>query len=625
MSGFWQRFQRVSARYLAKVCELNQEITGQDSVPVTLSSLAISKLLQGWVNKGIDRKVVLGLESVPDAPWDDAKKRIVKRKRLVSTALRHEYETLATESYHGGRNECFIFGASELATWTDCDLLGAYATAMTLLGLPDWERLRTCENPELFHPCSYGLARVRFCFPPDTRFPCLPMRTSHGLLFPLEGEAYVAAPDLFVAREMGATVKILSGIIIPTAFGILPFQGFTRDCAEQRAKHRKGTLGNALWKEVGNSLYGKLAQGLRRKRCFDSRSGQHKDMPPSAITNPFLAAQVTSMVRAAVGELLYRLPASVCVISVTTDGFLSTASPEQIQAAAGGIICGHLAWARNQLNGSPMIWELKHRVQQVLAWRTRGQATISSKEGEPPVTAMCGLKAPQGLDKNSWAVQAFANRDGPVPQSIRVFPSISEVCNEGSEMVMKDIERGVSMEFDFKREPVNPSMRQILGAEHLSFESRPWRTVDEFTKCREAFEAWSQGRTLKTISDLRDFQEFLATSGLASGIKRPHRNPALTLAKRQFLRAFVRSACGLDRSAMSYAELADWLTNGGYNTSKSDVENAARSGAKLIEHSVPRTEATERFARFSADRFPNFRADQLIAAATGPHDSRGTT
>jgi hypothetical protein len=607
------RDAEITARYLVKVCELTREITGEDSVPVTLSSVAISRLLQGWEEAGLDRKSVLGLESVKEDPWDDVKKRIVKRKRLVPVTSRHDYETFATECYHGGRNECFLFGPSETGSWTDCDLQGAYATAMTLLGMPAWERLQTCNNPELFHPCSYGFARVRFCFPPETRFPCLPVRTANGLVFPLEGEAQVAAPELFLAREMNATLEILSGIVIPTSFGTLPFQGFTKGCTDQRRKHQKGTLGNALWKEVGNSLYGKLAQGLRRKRCFDSRSGEHKDMPPSKITNPFLAAQVTSMVRAAVGEILFRLPATVTVASVTTDGFLSTATPEQIQAAASGIICAHLAWARQAITDLAVIWELKpHIVRRVLAWKTRGQATIDLGEASSPVTAMATLKAPPGTpDRNAWVVDKFEHRTGPIPQSIPMFPPISEVCNDGAEMIRKEIKRNVSMEPDFKREPVNPSMRTMGKGNHLFFETQPWRSVQEFTKHREAFDVWKKGRTLKTVTDLRDFQEFLATSGLSSAIKRPHRNPALTLAKRQFLRAFVRGAYRLERGTMSYAELAEWLTNGGYRTSKEDVENAARPSAQLIEHSVPRTEETTKFVAFVQERFSQFDVERF--------------
>jgi hypothetical protein len=158
-------------------------------------------------------------------------------------------------------------------------------------------------------------------------------------------------------------------------------------------------------------------------------------------------------------------------------------------------------------------------------------------------------------------------------------------------------------------------MRPIRGIAHLCFETRPWRTVAEFTACREDFDTWTRDRkkSLKTIPDLEDFLEFRAIRGLMTPVKCPHRKAALTLAKRHFLRAFVRSKWGLDGAAMSYSELSEWLTENGYRTSKEDVENAARPKSKLIEHSVPCTPATQEFCNLISKRFPEFESLGMLA------------
>ena len=46
------------------------------------------------------------------------------------------------------------------------------------------------------------VALVEFRFPDETRFPCLPVRTSNnrGLVHPLEGSSWATGPELVVAR-----------------------------------------------------------------------------------------------------------------------------------------------------------------------------------------------------------------------------------------------------------------------------------------------------------------------------------------------------------------------------------------------------------------------------------------
>ena len=97
-----------------------------------------------------------------------------------------------------------------------------------------------------------------------------------------------------------------------------------------RREYPKKSLEEVMVKEIGNSLYGKLAQGLSDKTAFDTATGLSKKIGPSAVTNPYMAAHTTGLIRAVCGELLHRIPAHRTVVSVTTDGFLTDAPLEEL-------------------------------------------------------------------------------------------------------------------------------------------------------------------------------------------------------------------------------------------------------------------------------------------------------
>lgn len=55
-----------------------------------------------------------------------------------------------------------------------------------------------------------GIVRVRFMFPEDTRFPCLPV-FKQRLLFPLSGVSHCTLSELRVALSMGCNVSLYDG------------------------------------------------------------------------------------------------------------------------------------------------------------------------------------------------------------------------------------------------------------------------------------------------------------------------------------------------------------------------------------------------------------------------------
>ena len=98
-------------------------------------------------------------------------------------------------------------------------LRGAYPTALAAIQMT---RLGQRARHEVAGRTSVvdeamTFAQVRFKFPPNTKYPCLPIRAAdkRGLIYPLEGECWTCGPELFMAREMGASIVVVQGYIVP--------------------------------------------------------------------------------------------------------------------------------------------------------------------------------------------------------------------------------------------------------------------------------------------------------------------------------------------------------------------------------------------------------------------------
>jgi hypothetical protein len=366
----------------------------------------------------------------------------------------------------------------------------------------------------------------------------------------------------------------------------------------------------------------------RPKACAgnvcDTRLASYRDLPESRITNPYLAAFVTSFVRAAIGEILARLPLHVQVSNVTTDGLLSTATEAESLTASQGPICILFGQARYRICNSVQVLEAKHQVAQVLGWRTRGQATLQPLPGQEIVLAKAGLNAPvkDKADQNAWIIDLFSCRTPNTTQMLKVLRTLPEIYKNGGDLTVREVIRRVSMEFDWKRCPTLPSMRAIGEEPHLFFDTVPWNTADDFQACRDSWEGFvsRDGRVLKTEEDLQQFNDYRASFD-TPGLRKPRHDTSLRLAKRMFLRAYVRSAWGLDARVATYSEIAHWLSTLGYSAADSDLENANRSTAKLVAQVVPRTPVVETFVAKILEQFPGFQADQLLAPVVSPRST----
>jgi hypothetical protein len=267
--------------------------------------------------------------------WDEQKNRPHQIDDVQLNIYRERHEAFVTRCYHGGRNECYMLGPTDIGVFYDFDLTAAYTTGLLDLRALDYSQAfdsRRIEDFIVGEVC--GFAHVAFEFPVGTRFPSLPVYSpTRGLYYPLTGISDCTAPELALAHELGADLKILIGIVFPwVSSDIRIFEPFVARVRQRRGhfKQRAKVFEEKLWKEIGNSAYGKTAQGLRDKSVFDPRTNRGKILPQSLLTNPFFAAHTTGLIRAVVSELIARVPAHRNVISVTTDGFLTDAAESEL-------------------------------------------------------------------------------------------------------------------------------------------------------------------------------------------------------------------------------------------------------------------------------------------------------
>ena len=608
----WESFRayaiqdaHICSIYMKRVSDLYLAITGERKFPVTLSSIGVSLLQRTWntispdtIDKYLGTKVYTEKTFVKALGYFKTEK---KRKPIEPV---HYETTFSTETYHGGRNEQFWFGPCFEDNWNDFDLSSAYPTAMSLIGAPDWEGMFQTTDLDHFNTDTLGFAWVQFEFPETTRYPTIPVRTSNGLIFPLKGVSECAAPEIFLARSLGAKLTIKRGLIVPSDRTNLIFGTFIRDCIKNRKQSGSKTLEGLFWKEISNSTYGKTAQGLQRKRVYNMHKQQSEDLPVCEITNSYFAAFITSFVRATLGEIINALPVNRCVFSCTTDGFLTNSTKADVDQASKGAITKLFREARIHLTGVPDVLEIKHHIRKPLGWRTRGQATLLP--GKPKkddgdfsiVLAKGGINTPDFYDtdelQNEFIVNLFFER---TPESeLKSFPltGVRDIIELDTDLVSKIVTKRLSMEYDWKRQPKAIGFSTLH--QHLVFSTNPWESVEQFEEIRSLWEGYNKDKKhcLKTVDDYQHFSKYL----LLANYKKSETGKYLRVTdgdlkrlRQQLAAAYKQQLCGMEslRSNVTAAKFSDFLRSNGVPCKRSDVENA--KNREFVPHSCPPTAA----------------------------------
>ncbi|EHJ8092992.1 hypothetical protein U8552_004096 [Escherichia coli] len=581
------RDAEIAVRYALQVRNFCARELMIDRVPATIGAMAVSRFTKTLKENNMSPEVCLGTHIKTRELWLTEKQAFRTIKNPARVPSRELFETFPINCYHGGRNECFMMGVTPSDHWYDYDLAGAYTTGLLDILIPDYGNIRLSKNPDDYCGHVMGFALVTFRFPESVPYPSLPVRTDqYGLFFPLSGESWATAPEIELALSLGAEMTIHNGIIVPWICDTSPhnsestsvFLPFVQQVRENRNRHIKGSLEEKFWKEIGNSLYGKLAQGLRAKTAFDTARGLNRSLPPSSVTQPFFAAHVTGFIRAVVGELMNALPSDSSVVSVTTDGFLTNCPLDKINMS--GPLSSRFQSLCDIVDPGSSMLTCKHEVSQLIAMKTRGQLTYKAIQGKPVVHARAGVKPPADIprsDYNDYMVDLYLNRLPGQTLSRSTLISTREMWLSESDLVSREQDIRLNLEFDFKRQPVRPAMNEG----HLLMFSRPWDNMEEALQQRSLFDDWRQTHTLKTLADWDDWCDFLYCRTVFSDMKlKVGSKRSDDILVRLFLRALTQCQWGLmlkDKKSYSCKEVAEWLTSEGYSVTVTDVKNAVRA------------------------------------------------
>lgn len=682
----WEPFKKyalqdcfIVVKYLEKIIQRYAELTGENKLPVTLTSIGVDLLLKQWAEAGLNKHAVLGQEEIEETVYIEALNQVQRRKRLVPQQRLYFEEAFVTECYHGGRNEQFWFGPGSIGEWNDWDLSSCYPTAMSIIGLPNWDAMHRSENlKDFIDPSSLAYAWIEFEFPDTVRYPVLPVRTDNGIVFPLQGRSLCSAPEISVAHKLGAKLKILHGLVVPTNAQVKVFGEFVRECVKQRGRYPKKTLDNLFWKELCNATYGKTAQGLKEKRVFDLRSKKSVTLPVSKITNPFYAAFITSFARGVLGEIMNAIPAERCVFSCTTDGFLSDATDSEIETAQQGSLASLFRSSSAYVKGKGTVLEIKHRIKQPLGWKTRGQATLipgdppqnKDKDPSPVLLAKSSIKLPHERSLreeengeqliNDEIVRLFLGRHRDTVIPYRPNSSASEMTKTGADLIEKQTEKWVNMEYDWKRLPFGIKEVQMVGwlredlrdyqdpqwHTHICFSTKPLKDVEQFRRLRAIWEGYISKRPecLKTRNDLARYAAYVNSQMplIETNKNRYLRKdkPDIQRLKTMLPRAIRQSLAGFE-----WKPAKDWLTptewaatlnqlfekhdvthsiseHGGMRAAAAvrftdqDFRNATR--AEFVSNAIPRTGLTIAILEDLKKLHPRFHAinlDELLATS----------
>ena len=614
----------ICVRYIEEVMKEYKSVTGKSKVPITLTGIGMDLLELKWTDSGYNRLDVLGKELVEDKSYIKSKGYYVKKNVEIDRPLVRYNELFAIDCYHGGRNEQYWFGPCFEDSWSDFDLSSAYPTAMSLIGMPNWEEIYKTEDIELFTPETLGFATVDFEFPSHIRFPTLPVRTANGLVFPLKGRSDCCSPEIYLAHKLGAKLTIKYGVIVKTDLEKCVFEEFIIQCNSKRVEAGKKTLRGLFWKEISNSTYGKTAQGLKDRRVYDLRDRETKSLPHSRVTNAYYAAYITSFVRGVLGEIMNSIPKDKIVFSCTTDGFLSNMTDKEATKTTTGELCVLYKRQRKLLANDDEILEKKHQIRNPLGWRTRGQATLIPGEDKGKGDSSHILLAKGGLwirpefeetqDQNDEILRHFFERTPDTAIDIEGKTGLRDMVERGADFVEKIVTKRLNMEFDWKRRPLGVTYSNTY--DHVAFSTEPWNTVEQFNLMREKFDDYQRNspRCIKTVEDFQNLSTYIETITAASSSDLSYirkQDGDIKRLRQMLCAAFKQRKAGFKFVSMTNQDFATCLTQSGIKCTKADVENGLKKD--FIPHQVPPTDRVKRVvADFVNNVFPKLQVDQLF-------------
>lgn len=584
---------RVALAFYLEMQRIVRDVLHLDKLGPTLGSIAVSKCVSVIGEKKYLN--IFGLKKV----------KANRKQKVVLNEAREHVESFAAAAFKGGLNMAYprqIDGCLVL----DIDFTSCYPSAGATLPAIDWQAMidqdprPACKPDASDKHTPISIAHVEFEFPESCTRPTIPVDSgARGLIYPLKGTGYATHFELDAALAKGAKIKILRQEIFPPRISKdgadLALAEFFKLMVVERSKHPKGSLENLLFKEIANSVYGKLAQGVkpRNVRSF----GDTHALPNSKITCPAYATAITGLVRAALIGLMDAVEqVGGVVLAATTDGAMvafpkikfkpeflnSKGKPEVDISAVPGLYealmdnpaIRALSRGRQNMGCDPLPVEVKSAGDNAHVLKTRGYYLRFQEEVQH--IAKCNLQL-NGMDvnKQALALKMFSDMDTIPSWNMSYLASAQKIYDgKASDVVRINESRRVNVDYDFKMIPDG------LGG------FRPPRTLEEFNAFRDTVDnirrAPKPDKNGKVKKSKRATinRVMMARSGI-----RVYGDEEASL-RRMFLYAIVQDIAGLhprdaDGSKILSVELARRA-----RVSTNDIKNAKRRTFKP----PPRTE-----------------------------------
>jgi len=409
------RDAEISALHIQRMAKLARDDLGLEfrDLSHTLGAMAAKFLQAYWDNHGVDLGDVNGFIVREDKIFNKDRGRYETRKWEEPNPKVTIYQATAQLAFYGGRNETFWYGPTPVGDFREYDLTSAYATALSSLQILDYSAARHTQDPDDYGPDKVGFAWIKFRFPEGTRYPSLPVMANdqRGLVYPLSGVTFATSPEIAVALHLGAEIEILHGVVIPFVVNSTrPYQGAISELNDRRWQHPDKSFENEMYKQISNSIYGKTCQGVKGKKAYNTRTDEHEEIGKSRITNIFVAAHITGLIRALLSELIAGIPPHYIVVSATTDSIITNCPFAEIPLT--GPLARFLKGVRKRLaeldatgHTKADLLGVKSRTAQLLSWRTRGHCDTPTHQHQ-------GIDAPAKETREEWlARQAPAVAD----------------------------------------------------------------------------------------------------------------------------------------------------------------------------------------------------------------------
>ncbi len=576
---------RITYAYYARMHELANDVLGLPNMPLTLGGFGVSGYRVHTGNAALQE--FLGLTKVKG----------YRRTTIEKSPEREIVDGFFAPAFCGGLN---VANEGEFSNTLvlDLDFRSCYPSAAATLPILDWDvsehsneigpLLDASSDMQSLHSASsVALAYVTFRFPKDCRWPTIPIRAGNrGLIYPSYGTSFATTFELTEAFRKGAELDIhrlfhLQPVWNEDGSPQLMFASYLSQLIAKRGEYPKKSLENLMFKEMANSFYGKLAQGVRQRnvRSFDDVSA----LPESPITSPAHAGAVTGIVRAALIGLIDAI--EECggrVLAATTDGAM--ASFPHLSHLPRPVKLGDVPGLMNRVLEKPGVRalqagltnmgiseapiEVKHCGDRAMVWKTRGYIIFDGDDVQ--LVARAGHRATAdeliGFDKDD---------EGTATWNLKRLSSVQSVWDEKHEDLVSVFEdRRVNLDFDYKRIPTPCG------------EFRPPADMAEFEEWRDKMENIRKRGERATIPKVR---------AAVAGVKL--QGGEMASMRRHLLRAVVRNLGNL----YPIDEAGYPLTQGALarllNISVSDIKNAKRR--PFIK--LPRTEMSEAVLRELAE------------------------